>query len=68
FNNKLYPCAWAKFDEAKPGTFKLIPPEYRHKELIADYKAMRSMVFGEYMEFDRILEILHDLEEEINSL
>ena len=68
FNNKLYPCAWAKFDEAKAGTFKLIPPEYRHKELIADYKKMRSLIFGEYVEFDRILEILQDLEEEINLL
>jgi len=67
FNTKFYPCNWAKFDEAKPGTLKLVPPEFRYKELMADYRAMKNMIFGEYIEFNKIIEILTKLEEEINS-
>lgn len=66
FNQKFYPCAWAKFQEAVPGTLKLIPPEFRMKELLADYKAMRSMIFGEYLEFEKVIKILDRLEKEIN--
>ena len=68
FKKKFYPVGWAKYDEAKPGTFKLVPPAYRLKELKDDYKAMKEMIFGEYVEFDRILKILQDLEKEINLL
>ena len=25
FKKKFYPAAWAKFDQAKPGTLKLVP-------------------------------------------
>ena len=68
FKQKFYPVGWAKYDEAKPGSFKLIPPDYRRKKLLSDYKSMREMIFGEYLEFDEILETLQDLEKEINSL
>lgn len=67
FKQKFYPCNWAKYQEALPGTLKLIPPEFRYKELKADYKAMRNMIFGDYMEFEKIIEILKKLEKEINS-
>jgi len=68
FKQKFYPVGWAKYNEAKPGSFKLIPPDYRQKELLSDYKSMKEMIFGEYIEFDHILETIHDLEKEINSL
>lgn len=29
FKNKFYPATWAKFDDAKKGTIKLVPPIYR---------------------------------------
>ena len=66
FNQKFYPCKWAKFEEAMPGSLKLIPPEFRFKELLDDYKKMRSMIFGEYLDFEVIIEILKKLEDEIN--
>lgn len=68
FKKKFYPCGWAKYDEARAGTLKLLPPEFRHKELKDDYRAMKNMIFGEYIAFEKIINILSELELEINSL
>ncbi len=68
FKKKFYACAWAKYDNAKVGTLKLLPPEFRYKELKDDYRAMRNMIFGKYIDFEEIIETLRELEIEINSL
>jgi len=68
FKQKFYMSAWAKYEEAAVGTFKILPPTFRYKELQADYVSMRSMIFDKYLEFDEIIKILKQLEEEINSL
>ena len=67
FKRKFYPATWAKFEEAKPGSLKLVPPEYRIKELKADYKAMEQMIFDKELSFEEILKILQELEDDINS-
>jgi hypothetical protein len=38
------------------------------KSLMADYRAMRDMIFGEYPDFDNILSAIKLLEDEINSI
>ena len=68
FKQKFYTCNWAKYEEAVPGTMKLVPPEYRYEELKDDYKAMQNMIFGTIISFDEILAVLKELETEINSL
>ena len=68
FKQKFYMSAWAKYEDAKIGTFKILPPESRYKELKDDYTSMRSMIFDKYLEFDEIISILKNLENEINSL
>ncbi len=68
FKQKFYMSAWAKYEEAKVGTFKILPPEFRYKELKSDYDSMRSMIFDKYLEFDEIMKILKNLEEDINSM
>jgi len=68
FKQKFYMSAWAKYEDAKIGTFKILPPESRYKELKDDYTSMRSMIFDKYLEFDEIISILKDLENEINLL
>ena len=68
FKQKFYMSAWAKYEDAKIGTFKILPPESRYKELKDDYTSMRSMIFDKYLAFDEIISILKDLENEINSL
>jgi hypothetical protein len=68
FKMKFYPRAWAKYMEAVPGTFKLVPPTYRLPALEADYAAMRDMLYGDIPTFDTIMKAVADLEQEINAL
>ncbi len=66
FKPRFYSSAWAKYEDAKIGTLKLLPPEFRYKELKEDYASMRNMIFDKYIEFDEIMTILKNLEDEIN--
>ncbi|MEA2095141.1 MAG: nucleotidyl transferase AbiEii/AbiGii toxin family protein [Candidatus Cloacimonadota bacterium] len=68
FKQRFYTSGWAKYDEAKVGTLKLLPPEFRHNELMKDYNKMQNMIFGKRIDFGEIISILKRLEEEINSL
>jgi len=66
--NKLYHCAWAKYELAKPGTLRLLPNENNREILKKDYSAMQGMIFGDIPDWNTILEHLKKLENEINSL
>lgn len=66
FKRKFYPSSWARYEFARPGTFRLVPPEHVHRTLERDYRAMRIMIFGEAPAFDKIMNDMKDLEEEIN--
>ena len=68
FKDKFYRCSWARYDEAKPGTMKLIPSEKNIKVLKDDYEHMKNMIYGEKPDFDVILEAVKHLEDEINAL
>ena len=68
FKKKFYPRRWANYDEAKPGSFKLIPPERVLAVMRRDYDAMGEMIFGRHPSFDEIIHGLTDLEAEINAL
>lgn len=68
FKQRFYPRGWAKYEDAKIGTLKLLPPDFRLVELEKDYKAMGNMIFDKYIDFDEIIKSLKDLEEEINLL
>jgi hypothetical protein len=68
FKQKFYPRTWAKYEEAVPGTLKLLPPEFRLDSLEKDYKAMQNMIFDKYISFEEIIGILGNLEKEINKV
>lgn len=68
FKDKFYRCAWARYDLAKRGTMKLLPPDYNMAILRADYDHMQNMLFGEKPTFDEILNVLAQLEKEINGV
>lgn len=68
FKMRFYRCPWAKYEEAKAGTLKLIPPDHHINELKRDYQAMEAMLFGEIPSFDEIMEGLSALEREVNGL
>ncbi len=58
---------WARYDLARPGSFRLLPPSARLPSLRSDYEAMRDMYPREPIQFDRILATLADLERRING-
>lgn len=68
FKQRFYPSGWAKYEEAKVGTLKLLPAPFRYAELHKDYTAMQNMIFEKHLSFEEILETLEVLEHEINSI
>ena len=67
FKQRFYPSRWARYEDAKPGTFKLTPSTERVGELRRDYRDMAIMVFGDVPAFDEIMDALRRLENEINA-
>lgn len=67
FKMKFYPRKWANYEEILDGKLKIIPKNYRLKEIENDYKAMKEMIYGDYPTLEEILKVLKDLEKEINS-
>lgn len=63
----FFGSAWANYDEAKPGTFRLVPPPERLPALRRDYQSMRDMYLSEPASFDNILTTLAELEKRING-
>jgi hypothetical protein len=68
FKQKFYPRTWAKYEEAKVGTLKLLPPKFRYIGLSKDYTSMQNMIFDKQIEFDEIILVLEKLEKEINGV
>ena len=67
FKQRFYPSTWARYEDAKPGTFRLLPDDARIAELRRDYQDMRQMIFKAIPTFDEIIAALMRLEQEINS-
>lgn len=67
FKQKFYPRGWARYDLAKPGTLRLVPPERILNAMRRDYAAMREMIFGRNPSWDEIVSGLTALEAEINA-
>ena len=69
FKQRFYPSAWARYDLAVPGTFKLLPTtQSQLADLERDYQEMQVMLFGEAPDFGSLLDELRKLEAEINSI
>ena len=68
FKDKFYRCPWARYDLAKRGTMKLMPPEYNVAKLRSDYEHMQNMLFGGKPRFEEIMNAMAQLEKEINAI
>lgn len=62
----FFASAWARYETAVPGTFRLVPDDYRLGPLEADYRDMREMYFGEPRPWPEIVKRLRMLETAIN--
>jgi len=68
FKMKFFRCGWAKYEEAKPGTLRLLPPDNRINDLKNDYNSMKAMIFEPIPSFEEIIEGIEALEKKINNL
>jgi hypothetical protein len=67
WKSQFFGSSWARYDQAKPGTYRLVPPHERLPALRRDYQAMRDMYLSEPAGFDEILSTLAELEKRINA-
>ncbi len=58
---------WANYDTAKPGTFRLVPPEHRLSDLRTDYQDMHEMFIEDPPPFNELLRQLNEIEDKING-
>ena len=63
----FFPAAWASYETAVPGSFKLIPSVERLTILAADYRAMRDMFFRPPQTWEQIVASLRELETRIKA-
>lgn len=66
FKMRFYRCPWARYEDAKPGSLRLLPPNHHVDELQKDYRAMQGILFGSIPSFDEIVSKLAGLERTIN--
>ncbi|HYW80333.1 MAG TPA: nucleotidyl transferase AbiEii/AbiGii toxin family protein [Thermoguttaceae bacterium] len=62
----FFKAAWAKYDQARPGTLRLIPGQAILAPLKRDYDSMEPMFFGTPPSLREILARLPELEDRIN--
>src|SRR5574344_84145 len=67
FTKKFYPQPWSRFEDIEEGNIKLTTPVHSFASLRKDYANMSEMFFGNYPDFDEILECLKTLEPEVNE-
>ena len=61
-------AGWARYDLARPASFRLIPPDSRIAALKSDHQAMIPMFFNPPPPIDEVLDTIADLETRIRSL
>lgn len=67
WKSRFFGSSWANYDQAEPGSFRLVPPPARLPALQHDYQAMRDMYLSEPVSFDEILATLEEMERTINE-
>ncbi len=62
-----FPSARAKYEDAKPGTLCLSPPDHRLSELKSDYKEMEDMFTEDPPIFTKLISKIKEIENHINK-
>lgn len=68
FKRKFYRSNRAKYEEANQNRLKLLPPEGSIPTLLEDYRSMQSMIFGEPVSFEEILNGLAEMLKEMETM
>ncbi|MDI3383970.1 nucleotidyl transferase AbiEii/AbiGii toxin family protein [Xenophilus aerolatus] len=67
WKGRVFPRAWARYDLARAGSFRLLPPDERRAVLAQDYAAMQPMFINAPPAFDRVLDRLAEAEAQFNA-
>ncbi|MDE0053054.1 MAG: nucleotidyl transferase AbiEii/AbiGii toxin family protein, partial [Gammaproteobacteria bacterium] len=65
-NLRAFRQAWKRFEEAVPGSVRLVPQSRLRAEIERDYEAMQGMILGDVPDFGWIIEQLQYAESSIN--
>lgn len=64
----FFASAWASYQTASPGGFRLVPPRERLAALEADYRVTcEQIIFGESYSFDELMAVVREIEAAING-
>lgn len=64
----FFKANWAHYEEAKPGSLRLVPRDDQISQLKTDYRQMKEMFFEQPPLFENIIEILKNVEDKINNI
>ena len=64
---RVFARAWARYDLAQPGSFRLVPPVERHSALAQDYADMQPMFMTEPPPFPELMKRLAHAESSLNK-
>ncbi len=67
WKSRVFPRAWARYDLARAGSFRLVPAESRRTALAQDYMAMQQMFIRTPPAFDQVLDRLARAEARLNA-
>lgn len=67
FKSVFFASNRARYDLAKPGTLRLMFPDFRRSAVAADYEEMQPMLFGRGMAFDDLCDRIVEIEARING-
>ncbi len=67
WKSRVFARQWARYDLAKPGTFRLLPPPAKRAALARDYAQMRAMFLSAPPDFEAILDTLDEAERRLDS-
>lgn len=68
WKSKVFARAWARYDLAQPGTFRLVPPSSRQAGLAQDYSRMQPMFMSQPPSFAELMMQLASAEEQLNQV
>jgi len=64
----FFKANWARYEEAKPGSLRLVPRNDQISQLKTDYRQMQQMFFEDPPPFEKIVEKLRSVEGKINRI
>jgi hypothetical protein len=68
FKNLFFASSWSDYASAKPGSFRLVPPEARRAEVEVDYAEMQEFFIVPPPAFDELWARLQAVEVRINAI